>query len=325
MAVALLAAACGRPPATNVPSPEMPAPLPSQPSSPSPQQTPPNREVAGRRECTWIAVVLDNSIPARPQSGVSLASVVYEFPTEGMITRLLAFFCEQAPQTVGPVRSLRTYMLEIAREYNAVVVHSGGSKSALAAVRSGAGPTINEFWQPKPFWRVRGRPRPHNLYTSIPALRPYLPKVAKAPIEHWETAPTSPAPQSVSIEIPYAVGYHVRFDYNPATNRYSRYVAGKEAIDAFTARPIEVSAILVQYARWWQTYEGTTLTSRLDLEGEGRIVLFAGGRRTEGYWKRKGPGRTQFTDLQGRPLQLPPGLVWVNIVPRTQRIKIHTP
>ena len=129
-------------------------------------------------------MVLDNSTPARPQSGVSLASVVYEFPTEGMITRLLAFFCEQAPRTVGSARSLHTYVLQVAREYNTVVVPSGESKSALAAIRSGAGPTVNELCRPKPFWRVRGRPRPHNRYASNPGPAPVPPKATKAPVGH---------------------------------------------------------------------------------------------------------------------------------------------
>ncbi len=82
--------------------------------------------------CSWLGVVIDNSIPAWPQSGVSAASIVYEFPAEGGITRLLAFFCGGAPEVVGPVRSLRLYMLDLAREYGATIAYAGESTSALA-------------------------------------------------------------------------------------------------------------------------------------------------------------------------------------------------
>src|SRR2546428_5242431 len=57
--------------------------------------------------CSWLGVVVDNAIPARPQWGIAEADIVYEIPTAAMITRFLALYCGDGPSTVGSVRSMR--------------------------------------------------------------------------------------------------------------------------------------------------------------------------------------------------------------------------
>ncbi|MDK2599385.1 DUF3048 domain-containing protein [Bacillus stercoris] len=54
-----------------------------------------------------VAVVVNNHPKARPQSGLSKADIVIEALAEGQITRFLAIFQSQMPETVGPVRSAR--------------------------------------------------------------------------------------------------------------------------------------------------------------------------------------------------------------------------
>src|SRR3989454_10579529 len=121
--------------------------------------------------CSWLGIVVDNAIPARPQWGLSEADVVYEVPTEGMITRFLALFCGDGPDTVGPVRSLRLQFLDIAGDYSATVAHAGSSESALAAVEEHAGPVINELWNAGPFRRDQHRHRTHNAFAPLAPLR----------------------------------------------------------------------------------------------------------------------------------------------------------
>lgn len=315
----LASAGCSRPPAPASPIIE-PAPPPEPAAAPPSEPAPP-----APPECAWIAVVVDNGIPARPQSGISQASIVYEVPTEGMITRLLAFYCDTAPETVGPVRSLRTFMLDLARDYRAVIAHAGGSESALEAVRSGGGPAINQFQVSHPFWRVRGRPMPHNLYTSIPALRSYV-KTPPAPLSFpWHTVALTLSSEPMTVSIPYVSGYHVQWTYDPATGMYTRAVDQQAAVDALAGTPITAAAVLVQYVHWWQTYEGPVLSSRIDMVGEGRIEAFTAGHRVQGRWRRTGIGPTVFSDLEGQPLQLHPGPVWVTLVPLERTVKVLSP
>lgn len=91
-----------------------------------------------------IAVVIENSVDARPQSGISKADVVYEAVAEGGITRFLAiFYCGAAAGDVkvAPVRSARVYFIDLAAAYgkNPIFMHVGGANDF-----AGTGDTIKE-------------------------------------------------------------------------------------------------------------------------------------------------------------------------------------
>ncbi len=78
-----------------------------------------------------LAVMIENSIDARPQSGLSQADVVFEALSEGGVTRFMAlFYCDaQAYDVViAPVRSARTYFVDWASGFNyPMYVHVGGA------------------------------------------------------------------------------------------------------------------------------------------------------------------------------------------------------
>ncbi|TMJ06661.1 MAG: DUF3048 domain-containing protein [Bacillati bacterium ANGP1] len=273
--------------------------------------------------CSWLGIVVDNAIPARPQWGLSEADVVYEVPTEGMITRFLALFCGDGPDTVGPVRSLRLQFLDIAGDYSATVAHAGSSESALAAVEEHAGPVINEFWNAGPFRRDQHRHRPHNVFASVALLRRYVKDTSPLGTRPWTTTDLTPAATPMMIAIPYGRGYTSQFVFDPASGHYRRFTEGQRSVDALTGHQIEVAAVIVLYARWWQVYEGPVLTSRMALTGEGRITVFAAGRRFDGTWRRPDSSqRTVFADAEGRPIQLPPGRVWISVVPPERVVRV---
>jgi len=78
-----------------------------------------------------LAVMIENHVDARPQSGLSNADVVYETLAEGGITRFMGiYYCGAAggDVEVGPVRSARTYFLDWVSEYgeNPIYAHVGG-------------------------------------------------------------------------------------------------------------------------------------------------------------------------------------------------------
>jgi hypothetical protein len=82
-----------------------------------------------------LEVMIENHSDARPQSGLQNADIVYEAVAEGGITRFMGvFYCNAvagAPNKydVGPVRSARTYFLDLASEYAdyPLYAHVGGA------------------------------------------------------------------------------------------------------------------------------------------------------------------------------------------------------
>lgn len=78
-----------------------------------------------------IAVMIENTPDARPQSGISSADVVFEAVAEGGVTRFMAlFYCgaQKDDILVAPVRSARTYFVDWASGFNRpLYVHVGGA------------------------------------------------------------------------------------------------------------------------------------------------------------------------------------------------------
>ncbi len=78
-----------------------------------------------------ILAMIENDVTVRPQSGLSVADIVYEAVAEGGITRFMGvFYCGAQSDTarVAPVRSARIYFVNIAAEYNTpIYMHVGGA------------------------------------------------------------------------------------------------------------------------------------------------------------------------------------------------------
>jgi hypothetical protein len=72
-----------------------------------------------------VLAIVENSINARPQSGLNAADIVYETLAEGGIPRFIALFQKNKAEKVGPIRSARSYFLDISKEYNLPFAHCG--------------------------------------------------------------------------------------------------------------------------------------------------------------------------------------------------------
>ncbi|MFA5025636.1 MAG: DUF3048 domain-containing protein [Candidatus Shapirobacteria bacterium] len=87
-----------------------------------------------------LLVMIENHFDSRPQSGLTNADIVYEAVAEGGITRFMGvFYCNAVrgaanKYDVGPVRSARTYFLDLASEYSdyPLYAHVGGANCSAA-------------------------------------------------------------------------------------------------------------------------------------------------------------------------------------------------
>ncbi len=121
-----------------------------------------------------VALLIDGFVAAKPQSGLDMAPLVFEFPAEAAIPRYLAFFNVNAKLdddiSFGPIRSLRPYFLDVADGFGATVAHVGGSPAALEQVKKYHAPNLNQFFQSQYFYRSLKNEAPHNVYTTTALL-----------------------------------------------------------------------------------------------------------------------------------------------------------
>jgi hypothetical protein len=273
-------------------------------------------------------VVIENTPQARPQSGLSDACLVYALPTEARITRFMAAFCNRTPGVIGPVRSVRRHMLDLSSDIGAVLVHAGYSEEARQWIAGNQLPVINQFTRPAPFWRDAARPMPHNLYTGFDRL---LNEVARRPIEvsgkplpfvfSYDAPRTSTTAAAVTLD--YGAPYAVRYAYDAGRHRYLREQDGRPHLDAGGGQ-IAPASVLVVFIRWRDNLVNGSPSSQIDLVGDGRLAVLAGGRLAEGRWTRAAGGPLTLASGEGRGLVLPPGPVWIELFPFDQPFDIQT-
>ena len=73
-----------------------------------------------------LAIKVENSGEARPQTGLDQADVVWEQVVEGGISRFVAVYQSQVPAEVGPIRSVRPMDPAIAAPLHGLIAFSGG-------------------------------------------------------------------------------------------------------------------------------------------------------------------------------------------------------
>jgi hypothetical protein len=269
-----------------------------------------------------VAVMVENHVDARPLSGISAASLVFEAPVEGGITRLLAVFdVRRDVAEIGPIRSARPYYLDWASELNAMYVHVGGSPDALTKIAATAMRDLNEFFNGSSFWRGGARSAPHNVYTSTSLLEKALVKHewnTPADFSSWNFVDADPAAAATStseILIPFSTpSYAVRWRWDPVGSRYLRFVGGAAASDRDGKRHVAANVVVVSTDTAVLDDVGRL---RLRTVGSGVGMLFRDGFAEAITWKKKSAGaRLQFfTKQTGEEVFFRPGTTWVEVVP----------
>ncbi|GEM_PF-511894 len=276
-----------------------------------------------------VAISIDNSEDARPQLGVDRALWVYEFPAESTITRWLGIFAASAtadpvPQ-IGPVRSLRPYMAEIARSLGAVVVHSGGSPDALALEGRFPKdyPSINEFSQTPYFWRDPTRKGPHNLFTAMSRLREHPVLESRTPslvpLVWKDQAPIVDRGSNKQLVIGYPKPYQARWSYVPSDDLFHRVDEQGNAWKSPSGVELTTSTIVIQFT----DIQVLDRVGRRDirLNGTGEVMVMSHGSVELGQWVRHSANaRTTLQTVDGDPLAIKPGRVWWSIVQKGTQV-----
>ena len=303
-------------PAVNQPLLTEISPLTGLPTSP---------ETMTRRP--W-AVVVENFFTVRPQAGLGAADIVFESPTEGGITRLLAIYQSSLPKLVGPVRSARSYFNDWIRPFSPFYSHSGGSDRALQQLRAGYGGIIdiNEFFHGAAYERISKFTPPHNLFTTTERFSSYLTankyelESAVPKLSFVDTLP--PAPTITSITLPYLPEeYEVTYEYKPASGTYQRLVDGTTQLDATTNQVLTVKNVVVLFTDIEPIPNDPLLRVELRTLGTGEARVYTGGQVYSGTWRKTKPDSLiELVDNSGQILPLQPGNTWFSAMDSSEVI-----
>jgi len=276
-----------------------------------------------------LAISIGDNAVARPQSGFSSASIVYQSYEEYSEDRYLMIFQEGTATDIGGVRSARPYFVRWVAEYKALYGHFGGDSKVLNEVipaMSGSIYNMDDlFGGSCPYHRTTTRVAPHNAYTNSAALISCLPQ--KGYPTTYQGGPTRPfvddtpatdRPASQSITVPYhtvSVGYQ----FDPATDKYIRLLNGKKQIDPANNQQVFARNIIVMFQTVSNDYlETSTGIQRIDISnvGSGKAIVFKEGKAINGTWKKTSDtALTRYYDDSGNEIPLVRGEIFIQSVP----------
>ena len=260
-----------------------------------------------------LAVKIDNLAPARPQTGLTGADIVYVIPVEGGLSRLLAVFSSHVPAVIGPVRSAREDDLELLRQFGRPAFAYSGAQPQLLPVVGRA--RIVDLYD----GRVRGyvrdprRAAPHNLYARSSQLLAQAPGASKARDIGFRFGPPPSGGRPVtSFSVSYPAASFT-FDWSARDGRWLVSMDGKTA-QAAEGGELSASTVVIQYTkiRTSRFLEAGARPPYAQSTGAGTGLVLRGGQAYAVRWSRPdADGGTTFTTASGQPMTFARGPVWV--------------
>ena len=260
---------------------------------------------------------------ARPQAGLSQADIMYEVPIEGGGSRYEPIYYSQKPGLVGEVRSTRPYIINIAREYNAVLIHNGKSPQAKKIFN-----TIDRLSAAGHFDIFHAEPKPQlpgNLYSDGDSI---VKRMKKRGFYKEKTLRTfqwlgeneeAPGDKATNIKVNYADGAYNTFKYNADEDLYYKYVRDDLMIDENNGKAVTCANVLVQEVPF-KTYDEQRL--KIDMTKGGKATMFTKGKVVKGKWSRKDlDSPTIFADKDGNEFKMTRGTTWIQLIDSTVKFE----
>jgi Protein of unknown function (DUF3048) N-terminal domain/Protein of unknown function (DUF3048) C-terminal domain len=304
--------------AAATPAPTHPATPSPSPSSPAQLRSPFTGEPVSSLTPV-LAVKIDNSVPARPQTGLTGADIVYVLPVEGGLSRLMAIFSSGFPRVVGPVRSAREEDLPLLRQFGRPgFCYSGATPRLLPYIHRTARIVDLYAGTTRGYSRDPSRVAPYNLYAHLRRLLAKAPGASKARDIGFRFGPPPSGgrvTRSESVSYPAAA---FRFTWSAAKARWLVSMGGKAAVTASGVR-VSAATVVIQHTtvRRSRFVEQGGRPPFAKSTGSGGAMILRNGRAWTAHWSRPSAGGgTTFTTASGRPATFAPGQVWIVLARR---------
>ncbi len=269
----------------------------------------------------YVSVKVDNAPEARPQVGLAGVPLLVEFPVEGGITRFTAVVNRDVTGELGPVRSLRPVDADLLPQLAPYVVSTGGEPFVLQDVgATGINMIDAQLFE---LFTVGDNPEPlHNLFLLLDEL---FQTVGDTPqIGAGLPAGTFPGGDAATeVILPFeSVIYRYEDD------QYVRYDGASpfEVLDAIggsvvpLAHDTLVALTVAERSAGYSDGNDVPVTT-FDVIGVGDLRVFHQGEVVEGTWLRGAQeDGYRFYDSNGEPLGLPPGRIYLALVPRGSEV-----
>jgi len=290
----------------------------------------------------------------RPQSGLSLADIVYEYYLEQNVTRFIGIFYGNDAEKVGPVRSGRFFDEHVFRIYEALYVFAMADDRLMDYFMELEQAVINRFIvehpedkqhtcgvdENVPLCRDREIQNWNNMFANTIAIQSI---VNNRPVDNVrqdlsgmrfeDTLPPGGIPGD-KIDIYYSVMMYNLWIYDQNSGRYLRFDDAHEdnlsrgkgyepLMDKLTNAVIAADNVAVLFVpHHFYLKSSDTEIIQIDLTGSGEAILFRDGMAYPALWMRPDTGGVlTLTEPNGELLPLKPGVTFFIVMSPTTTMK----
>jgi len=278
----------------------------------------------------------------RPQSGLTLADVVYEYYIEDGLTRFIAVFYGNDAEMAGPVRSGRFFDEHIARMYQAFFVFKYADPRVYSYYQDSdlkdylVVPTIASC--PPFFMGPTKRDAYNNVFFNTAKFQDCIarhPDInnSRPTVRSSFFSNLVPKSEQVAERIytQYSVYDYNYWEYMPRENRYQRYQevddqrngkapAYAPLTDDLTGLPVIADNVVVLFVqhRFANKFNEEDEVYNIDLYGSGNAYVFRDGIAIEATWNRAQLDQPiLLTSSLGAPVYLKPGETFYQVIGET--------
>ncbi|MHB1090724.1 MAG: DUF3048 domain-containing protein [Ilumatobacteraceae bacterium] len=264
-----------------------------------------------------IMVKLDNTALARPHTGLIDADLVYVEQVEWGLTRLAAMFNRKLPKVVGPVRSGRISDLEILKQFSAPgFVFSGANKVLLKQIAASNAVSLSPNEKGEFFYRNIKKEIPYNQML----------KLAEMISKTKGLGVVGDVGFVFDREVPPggtgAKTFKVTWPSSNVSGKWSKKgwaisVDGYVQKDYVTRQPVIAKTVVIQFVEQTDSKQGDRFGGKTPLSrtvGTGSAIILRNGQRFVATWSRPiATGGTVYL-VDGLPIPLDIGQVWILLV-----------
>ena len=273
-----------------------------------------------------LSVSINNTpVAVKVQTGLNKAYIVYELPTEGSTSRLLAFFKDAPGTKVGTVRSGRHNFIDYAYESDAILACFGWSHYAQDQMTSGIVDFIQGMLGQGGMWRENPEhlPSEHTVYANTDTVLNYAynNKGYKKDSDNTillnysgtdvDLSKMDGVKNANTVTIIYG-NITTKFIYDANTKMYKRNVNGVDAKDYFTKEQFDTKNIIVERI----TYSMASDNYYWDLHttGSGEGFYITNGYAVPIKWSKESrKAQTKYTYLDGKEIEVSDGRTYIEV------------
>lgn len=277
-----------------------------------------------------VAFSLNNIYDCLPQSGLQYLDWMFEVETEGGITRCVGIMTDPAKAgAVGPIRSCRSYFLNLSVSYNAPLFHCGASVYANNNQYSISDSVSSwdhfdekaysyYFYRDDYRYDVLDYAWEHTLFTSGEKMVAAMEKLGYNTDEvldygyQFSQTPELEGQSADDVTITFQGTKKTVMEYDAETGLYLAHQYGKDWVDGDTGENAAFRNLLVVFAEQNHVKSGHSFY-KLDGTGEGYFAV--DGQMIPVQWHHEdAKGPFLFTLEDGTPITLGVGTTYCAIV-----------